>query len=61
MCCHDKHCISLTWVVLHLMALITLGTVLCLKDTKTGKRMMKKARRVGEDVKDAVSDAFDMK
>lgn len=56
MCCHKKGGFRPTVVALHLLILITLGTVCVMKDTRAGKRVMKKVRGVGEKIEEKAED-----
>ena len=59
MCCHKKSGFRLNVIVLHLLVLITLGTVCCMKDTRAGKRVMKKVRGIGEKIEEKAEDLLD--
>jgi hypothetical protein len=55
MCCNKKKHLSAMWIVLPMVAVITGGMVLYLKKTKSGRRMAKKARRIGKEVEDMIT------
>ncbi len=60
MCCRKKSCMPAVCVGLSLAVLTVLGIVIALKETRVGKRIVRRARRMGDRIEDAVSDAFDM-
>ncbi len=56
MCCRKKSCMPTVCVVLPLAVLAVIGIVIALKETRVGKRIVRRARRMGDKIEDAVSD-----
>ena len=58
MFCHKQCGIRPMVLLLHVLVLATLGTTLCMKDTRAGKRVLKKMKNAGEKIEEKAEDLF---